>query len=190
MRALQERAFELVGGTETIHVDIRLVTATKRDLRDMVNQGKFRDDLYYRLNVVACEIPALRERKDDIPLLVGHFLEKYGRKYGKEITFASEALSLLTKHDWPGNVRELENMTERMVALSEKNEIGQGDLSFIWEKDQQKFASRELREILKEAEREHIIRVLTQTKNRKEDAAKILGISRKTLWQKIKEYDL
>lgn len=190
LRVLQEREFERVGGTETIQIDIRLVAATKKDLYDLVSQSKFRDDLYYRLNVVSFAIPPLRERKDDIPLLVNCFLEKYGRKYHQKISISEDPLTLLAKYDWPGNVRELENMIERVTALSDRAEIGPADLSFIWEKNLQKADSKVLREILKGVERDHIIKVLTETKNKKEDAAKLLGISRKTLWQKIKEYGI
>ena len=118
LRVLQERTFERVGGTEAVHVDIRLLTATNRELAAAVEQGVFREDLYYRLNVVQVHMPALRERREDIPLLAIHFLNHYARENGKEVTgFTPEALEFLSAYEWPGNVRQLENTMERCVVL-------------------------------------------------------------------------
>ncbi|MCM8804306.1 MAG: sigma-54 dependent transcriptional regulator [Candidatus Omnitrophica bacterium] len=187
LRVLQDRKFERVGGTETIQVDIRLIAASKKDLWELVKEGKFRDDLYYRLNVISISMPPLRERKDDIPLLVNHFLELYCKKHNKKVNISQDTISILQEYNWPGNVRELENVIERVVVLSDKSELGPNDFSFIKEI---KTFPQGIREIIKETEKEHIIKVLKQTKGKKEEAAKILGISRKTLWQKIKEYGI
>jgi len=190
LRVLQERKFERVGGTETIQVDIRLIAASKKDLSELVKEGKFRDDLYYRLNVIPIFVPPLRERKDDIHLLVSHFLTLYNKKYNKKINISTNAISTLENYDWPGNIRELENTIERVVALSDKSELRPEDFFFLWKTEVEKTTSQEIREIVKEKEKEHIIKVLSQVHGKKEAAARILGISRKTLWQKIKEYGI
>jgi two-component system response regulator PilR (NtrC family) len=125
LRVIQERDFMRLGGMETIRVDVRIIAATNVDLRQMMEEGKFREDLFYRLHVISIQLPSLRERKDDIPLLVQHFLRKYGdenRKSGLELT--PDALDLLTEYDWPGNVRELENVIERAVVLTSGPRIG------------------------------------------------------------------
>jgi two-component system response regulator PilR (NtrC family) len=125
LRVIQERDFMRLGGVETIKVDVRIIAATNVDLRQMMEEGKFREDLFYRLHVISIQLPPLRERKDDIPLLVQHFLGKYGdenRKAGLEL--APEALDQLTEYDWPGNVRELENVIERAVVLTSSSKIG------------------------------------------------------------------
>lgn len=187
LRVLQERKFERVGGTETIQVDVRLVAAAKRDLLNMVHGGEFREDLYYRLNVVPVNIPPLRKRKDDILLLVKHFIEKYSGELKKEVS--PKALQLLVWYDWPGNVRELENVIERVITLSGKKEITQKDLpDFL--KHEQNDKTKPIHEVVEEAEKKHLLRVLTQTKGRKKEAAKVLGITPKTLWQKLKEYGI
>ena len=125
LRVIQEREFMRLGGVETIKVDVRIIAATNVDLRHMMDEGKFREDLYYRLHVITVELPALRDRKDDIPLLVQHFLEKYGQENQKtHLELTAEALDLLQEYDWPGNVRELENVIERAVVLSTGRRIG------------------------------------------------------------------
>jgi two-component system response regulator HydG len=130
LRVLQERAFERVGGNETLKVDVRIVAATNRDLATLVKEGKFREDLYYRLNVVSLRLPPLRERREDIPLLAEHFLRRFANDAGKGVTgFTAEAMSLLTSYHWPGNVRELENSIERAVVLAEGTRIGREHLS-------------------------------------------------------------
>src|SRR4249920_594227 len=125
LRVIQEREFMRLGGVDTIKVDVRILAATNVSLREMVAQGRFREDLFYRLNVITVELPPLRDRKDDIPLLVQHFLEKYGEENHKtHLELTPEALDLLMDYDWPGNVRELENVIERAVVLSTGNKIG------------------------------------------------------------------
>lgn len=120
LRVLQEREFERVGGNETIKVDVRMVTATNQDLEKLVSEGKFREDLFYRLQVITINMPPLRNRREDIPLLIDHFLELYGSDNDKQIVHASpEALNLMMKYDWPGNVRELENVMERAIVLAD-----------------------------------------------------------------------
>jgi two-component system response regulator PilR (NtrC family) len=125
LRVMQEREFMRLGGMETIKVDVRIIAATNIDLKQEMEDGRFREDLFYRLNVISIQLPALRERRDDLPLLVQHFLEKYGEENDrKNIEIAPEALDLLMEYDWPGNVRELENVIERAVVLSTGTKIG------------------------------------------------------------------
>ncbi|MFA5779337.1 MAG: sigma-54 dependent transcriptional regulator [Elusimicrobiota bacterium] len=188
LRVLQERKFERVGGTETLQVDVHLIAAAKRDLLDLIKEGKFREDLYYRLNVIPMYMPPLRERKDDIPLLVNHFIEKYAGKNKKEIS--PEALQLLIWYDWPGNIRELENVIERAITLSDKKEITPADLPPFLKKETPNIETKTIQKVVEESEKEHILKVLSQTKGHKKEAAKILGITPKTLWQKIKEYGI
>ena len=192
LRVLQEREIERLGSSEPVSVDIRVVAATKKNLLDMVKEGKFRDDLYYRLNVVTLDIPPLRERRDDIPLLAECFIERYGGIYNKKVSMGEEALSLLSRCDWPGNVRELENFIEKLIAVSDKPEISAEDIIpyKLEETGEASNPSGHLGDVLKEKEKEQIINVLARTGGKKAEAAKILGISRKTLWQKLKEYSI
>jgi len=132
LRVLQEGEFERVGGTKTLKVDVRIITTTNRDLEKLVKEGKFRDDLYYRLNVLPVHLPPLRERKEDIPLLALHFLEKYSRHNGLKLkSISRECLQMLKEYHWPGNVRELENVIERMVVMNEKEIILPQDFAFL-----------------------------------------------------------
>ncbi len=188
LRVLQERKFERVGGTETLQVDVRLIAAAKRDLLELVREGKFREDFYYRLNVIPMYMPPLRERKDDIPLLVRHFIEKYKGESKKEIS--PQALQLLVWYDWPGNIRELENVIERVIALSDREEILPKDLPSFLKTEEKEGKTKTIQEVVEESEKSHLLKVLIQTKGRKKDAAKILGITPKTLWQKLKEYKI
>jgi len=193
LRVLQEREFERLGGEKTIHVDVRVITATKVNLEEAVSEGRFREDLFYRLNVVPILLPPLRDREGDIPLLVAHFIEKYGK--GRELQIRSEDLEAMCRYSWPGNVRELENAVERAIAMA-------GDAKFLKREhlirppsDPRKAyaAARELgtlREAVVAAEKEQIRRTLRATKGHKAQTAKLLGISRKNLWEKIREYQL
>lgn len=196
LRVLQEREFERVGGTETVKVNVRVVAASKKDLGESVKTGKFREDLYYRLNVIAIHLPPLRERKDDVPLLVYHFLKKYAVKSGKKIEEISpDALSRMLEYNWPGNIRELENAIERAVALSRGIILTVKDLPTLIAQGEPQMAITEkspttIEGIVKDAEKEHIIRILRETGGKKNETAKILGISRKTLWEKMKLYKL
>ena len=186
LRVLQEKKFERLGGRQTISVDVRVIAASKKNLLDLVRENKFREDLYYRLHVVTIHMPPLRERKEDIPLLVNHFL----RKLNSDKEFSPQALQYLLWYDWPGNVRELEHVVERAVVLSDRKVILPKDLPpHIKEREERKEIPT-MKEIIREAEKNHILRVLASTGGKKKEAAKILGITPKTLWQKLKEYGI
>ncbi|MGQ9638698.1 MAG: sigma-54-dependent transcriptional regulator, partial [Thermodesulfobacteriota bacterium] len=196
LRALQERQFERVGGTKTISVDVRLICATQRDLKEEIKKGTFREDLYYRLNVVPIFLPPLRERKEDILLLTEYFINKFAKKMGKEILgLSEEAKNLLLKYHFPGNIRELENMIERAVALLKGKIIQATDLpeevmgqeAPIQEICKKIEGPKPLAQAIKLFEKEYIQNVLEKTKGKKGQAAELLEISRKTLWEKIKE---
>ena len=192
LRVIQEREFRKVGGQEKIELDIRIVSASNKNLRDAVREGNFREDLYYRLGVVPLHLPPLRKRKEDIPLLAGHFLEKFGTKLKKTVPrVSSEAMDILKDYAWPGNVRELEHTIERILILEDVEVIRAGDLpSFITRRqgEFQMFSEEPLS--LEELEKKYIRFVLKRTKGRKTEAANILGINRKTLGLKIKKYGL
>jgi DNA-binding NtrC family response regulator len=192
LRFLQEREFERVGGNQTIKVDVRVVTATNRDLAQMVKEGRFREDLYYRLNVVAIEMPPLRARASDVPLLATKFLHKYAVENGKEISgFSPEALSALTQYAWPGNVRELENAVERAVVIGRGSEIGLGELSPNITNDAGR-APNGMPQVpgatLAELERYAILRTLEHTGGSTSRAADVLGISARTIQYRLHEY--
>jgi DNA-binding NtrC family response regulator len=190
LRFLQEREFERVGGNETISVDVRVIAATNRNLPQMVAEGKFREDLYYRLNVINLEMPALRARQSDVPLLATHFLRKYAAENGKELRgFTSEALEHLTGYNWPGNVRELENVVERAVVMSKSTEVMLGDLP-------PQFAAVKPREgllipgaTMDEIERYAITKTLESTGGSTSRAAEILNISVRKIQYKLHEYE-
>ncbi len=194
LRVIEEREFKKVGGTETIKVDIRLIAVTNRDLNKAVKEGMFRDDLFYRLNVVTIFVPPLRERREDIPLLANHFLDKYNTRSKKEIKDISpEVMDIFMRYDWPGNVRELENIIERAVVLETGETILPQDLSqqMQIQKLKERPSDRDtLASSIKTAEREKIIETLKQTGWHKTQTANLLGISRKTLWEKIKVYNI
>ncbi|HHN64778.1 MAG TPA: sigma-54-dependent Fis family transcriptional regulator [Nitrospirae bacterium] len=190
LRVLQDGTFEPLGGTESITVDVRIIAATNKDLHKEVKEGRFREDLYYRLSVIPLNIPPLRNRREDIPLLIEHFLKRYNSRYGKNLRFSKEAITTLMGYDFPGNVRELENIVERVVTLSENNPVRKEDLpEHITGKDGSAEAEPlSLNEVAQEAEKNHIIRILRETGGNRTRAAEILGISRKTLWEKINLY--
>jgi DNA-binding NtrC family response regulator len=188
LRVLEEKRFTRVGGNEPIKVDVRVISATNRDMKEAVASRQFREDLYYRLNVVNIELPPLRERKEDIPLLAQHFLKKFALDNHKEVTgFSPEATDFLLRYDWPGNIRELENAIERAVILAKKPIIELADLP-----QQKLVASQQIspEKNLKQVEKEHIRNVLAETKGNYTEAARILGISRMTLYNKAKAYGL
>jgi len=190
LRVIQERTFERVGGTETLGADVRIIAATNKNLEDEVKKGRFRDDLYYRLNVIPVTLPPLRDRREDIPYLIDFFISKCGSKLSRDIRFSKEALDYLMQYDYPGNVRELENIIERCATLSPSDIIGKDDLpSFIFKRhDAEKRLS--LSGVAAEAEKEYIIRILKATNGNKTKAAEMLGISRKTLWEKMNSYGI
>jgi DNA-binding NtrC family response regulator len=199
LRILQERQFERVGGNETLSVDVRLICATQKDLKEEIRKGTFREDLYYRLNVVPIMLPPLRERREDILLLTDHFVDKFSKKMGREITgLSGDAKTLLLRYPFPGNIRELENMLERAIALIKGKVIeaedlpeevcgGETPVRNICEKIR---ASKPLSSATRVFEKEYIQSVLEKTKGKKGQAAEILGISRKTLWEKIKDLEI
>ncbi len=187
LRVLQEREFQRVGGTEIIHVDIRLLSATHEDLTALMSEGKFREDLYYRLNVVTIEVPPLRERKDDIPLLVRHFIGKYGERPQDGIS--EEAAHLLLCYDWPGNVRELENAIERMLTLKKGSIAAVDDLPDYIRlpcSSPQKKISPNFREERRHFERVFLKKALDACGGNVSAAAKSVGLSRRQFYEKMK----
>jgi two-component system response regulator AtoC len=186
LRVLEEKEFTRVGGNEPIKVDVRVISATNKDLRKAIEKQEFREDLYYRLNVVNIELPPLRERKEDIPLLAEHFLHKFAMENRKEVTeFSPEAIEFLLDYDWPGNVRELENAIERAIILSKDSPITTADLP---QENLLPVGSTSTGKNLKEVEKSHILNVLRETGENYSEAARILGVSRMTLYNKAKEY--
>jgi len=187
LRVIEQKEFEPLGATYTEKVDVRIIAATNRDLEEMVRAGRFREDLYYRLNVMKVELPPLRERRDDIPLLVEHFIQKYNKKMGKEIEGVSEeAMRLLLNHPYPGNVRELENIMEHAFILCKGRIILPEHLPhYLYAKTPSLPAAS-----LKEWEREIIKEVLRRSGGNITRAARELGIHRTTLWRKMKRYQL
>src|SRR3954468_13823187 len=192
LRALQQREFERVGGTETLKVDVRVIAATNRDLIEEVKAARFREELFYRLNVVTITLPPLRKRKGDIPALVSHFVEKYGKSYGKPVhALASGTLTALLAHDWPGNVRELENAIERAVVLSREGELTLEDLPSSLRGARARIPAASFvapGTTLREMERDAILRTLALTGGSTVRAAKILGISARKVQYRLKEY--
>ncbi len=191
LRVLQEKKFERVGGEKTISVDVRVVAATNRNLEDEVKAGRFREDLYYRLNVVRIEMPSLRERKDDIPLLMHSFLREFNIENEKNIKgFDNRSKSALIKYNWPGNIRELKNCIESAVVMCTGDEIKMEDLpSSIRAQSEEKTISIPIGITMEEAEKIIIQENLAANNNNKSKTADILGIGRKTLHRKIEEWE-
>ncbi len=186
LRVLQERTFLRVGGTREIPVDIRVVAATNCDLRELVEKGQFRRDLYYRLNVVTIQAPPLREHREDIPVLVGHFLEKH-RQPGQFVSsIARDTLDVLMSYPFPGNVRELENIVQRALALGQ----GQSFTPDLLPPELSDAKADVPLPTLEDVEKAHIRKVLAASGENKTQAARILGIDRVSLWRKLKRYDL
>ena len=193
LRVLQEKKIIRVGGTEEIHIDVRLLAATNRDLKEEVERGAFRQDLYYRLNVVHLHIPPLRDRIDDVPLLVNYFLAKFSLPGGRTKSMSREALQRLEHYDFPGNARELENIIERSMALCDEGEIKPHHLPSDLTSHTQVFSTEiqsvNPRKSLEENQREYILSVLESVNGNKTQAAKIIGIDRVSLWRKLKKYE-
>jgi two-component system response regulator AtoC len=192
LRVLQEREVKRVGSTEVKHIDVRVLAATNEDLAERVKQEGFREDLYYRLSVIPIDIPPLRERREDVPLLVRHFVEKRRERFGHEVTISDEAMFLLESYDWPGNVRELENVIERAATLCENNHISLTDLPerLLEGHDLDLVGDRTLRSVTRDTQRRHIARVLRETEGDKKAAAKLLEISVPSLYRKLDELQL
>jgi DNA-binding NtrC family response regulator len=189
LRFLQTGEIRPVGGEGTRCVDVRLVTATNKDLESEVTAGRFREDLYYRLAVIPIHVPALRERLDDLPLLVRHFLRRYEAKLGVHVEVIDEAaLERLRAHAWPGNVRELENTLERAVALCRQGRIGAADLPARFGEAAEATAPAESIPSLQVIERAHILTTLEKVGWNRKRAAEVLEISTTTLWRRLKEF--
>jgi two-component system response regulator HydG len=199
LRVLQEREIQRVGSDQVLKVDVRIVTATNRDLKADVGAGRFREDLFYRLNVMQLKVPPLRDRRDDIPLLAHHFLKKYGERNRKPAKgFSPLAMDMLIKHDWPGNVRELENAVERAVILMTGEHVTENQLPITIVPEQPDSGGVEAAGIsftegtrsLEEIEKEAILATLKATEGNKSETARRLGITRKTLHNKLKAYGM
>jgi two-component system response regulator AtoC len=197
LRVLQDRRISRLGGTEAIPINARIIAATNKDLEQQVREGVFREDLFYRLNVVRIVIPPLRDRREDIPLLAAGILRRFNRQMGHKVTgFSADALQLLCEHDFFGNVRELENILERAVIFTSGEEIQCDDLDLrgsvslhTQTKDEPQTTPAEAKS-LKDVEVDAIIRALHRWEGNRTRAAQELGISRRTLINKIAEYDL
>jgi len=195
LRALQEKEIEPLGSDSTIKIDTRIVAATNKNLEAEIQKGLFREDLYYRLNVLTIEIPPIRKRMDDVPLLVDYFLKQYTKKNHKLIKgFSPKALDLLMRYDWPGNVREIENLVERSVIMTRNDLIRPNDFPAILTKTgidpKKKETNLTFGRSLKDVEKEMILNTLEETGGNRTHTAKILGISRRTLQLKLKDYGI
>ncbi len=192
LRVLEERRFERVGGQTTLDTDVRLIAATNRDLRQMVDDGAFREDLFYRLNVVVINLPPLRERRGDIALLAQHFIRSTAEENGKNLDgITPEAMNLLTSYDWPGNVRELRNVIERMVVLARGDRLTVRDMPSPVRDTLPRRGGTSMAELsLEEAEKQLIVQALDTHGGNRTKAAEQLGISRRTLHRKLNEYGL
>ncbi len=199
LRVLQERRFERVGGTDSIEVDIRIVAATNRDLTKAIVDGRFREDLFYRLNVVSIHLPPLRERREDIPFLAAHFLDRYAAENGRELKgFTARAMDYLSAYEWPGNVRQLENVIERCVVLSSTDTVDAEDLPPEIRDEESQFKSAvdllptklDLSETLEKIEAAVIRRALVRADFVQVKAAELLNVSKSLLQYKLKKYNI
>jgi DNA-binding NtrC family response regulator len=191
LRVLQERCFYRVGGSEEVRVDCRVIAATHVNLQQAVAEGKFRDDLFYRLNVIEIRIPPLRDRREDIPLLARHFLERLSHELGKDVAdFTEGALKLLIDHNWPGNVRELENAVERAMVTCRARVLTEEDFAFLAWNGAVKPWSIPAGMTLQEMEKQLIVATLQRTGGNIKEAAGLLAIDRSTMYEKIKRYEI
>jgi DNA-binding NtrC family response regulator len=191
LRVLQDKIIYHLGGTKPIEIDARIVSATHCDLEKAIREGTFREDLYYRLNVLTIKVPPLRERKEDIPLLANHFLHKFSIANSRNIdSISSEAMKVIIDHDWPGNIRELQNIIEQAVVICKENEIGIEDLPDIIKNDITETENETTARTLDEFEKQHITKILNNNLWNISKTAKELGIDRVTLYNKIKKYKI
>jgi transcriptional regulator with GAF, ATPase, and Fis domain len=201
LRVIQEMAFERVGSSEPVQVDVRLITATHQDLEALIRQGRFRTDLFYRLNVVTITVPPLRERREDIPELAAFFLQRQAGRGGKSWQLDDDALSVLKGYDWPGNIRQLENVLERAVVVAEGPVIGVRELpAELFQAAPESaedsldripaFATLPERGLLERREREQLVRALAAAAGNKAEAARALGLARSTLFSKLRKHGL
>ncbi len=192
LRVLQDREIERLGSEKTVKVDVRVIAATNRDLHTLVQEGKFREDLYYRLNVVPIHVPSLRERREDIPLLVEHFLQSYNTRYGKSVKISPDAMEALIEYNWPGNIRELENTIERLVVMNDgtvkSTELPPHILAYRRRSAFEELAN--LPDRIQATEREKIVEALEKTGYVKSRAAKLLGYTLRQLDYRIKKYGI
>jgi DNA-binding NtrC family response regulator len=187
LRVLQDRIIYRLGSTKPVNVDIRVISATHRNLEEAIREGAFREDLYYRLNVVTINVPPLRDKKEDIPLLANHFLHKFVLANSKKVEgISGEAMEILIRYNWPGNIRELENVIERAVVICKNNEIVPDDLSEVIKKSSNDTIPR----TLDESEKQHVTRILNENSWNIKKSAEELGIDRATLYNKIKKYEI
>jgi DNA-binding NtrC family response regulator len=191
LRILEEGTFRRVGGNETLTVDVRVIAATNKNLRQLAHEGKFRQDLFYRLEVISIFIPPLRERREDIPLLAQYFSENASANIGGPKSISPEAMDILTYYDWPGNVRELENVIKRSIILSEEEVIVPEHLPIdmrtaydFYPKAEGKFPS------LKEIENRYIVKIMQEVRGHRGKASEILGISERNLYRKLKQGEI
>lgn len=204
LRAVELGSFRRVGGKEEVDVDVRLISATNKDLLDQIKSGKFREDLYYRLNVIELQVPPLRHRKEDIPIIIDYYNEYFSKTYGLEKkTFSKECIDLFMDYDWPGNVRQLKNIVERSLVLTEDTEVtmdvippqllnsnhSQKPHYFSKSYDSSEYIQLPIGASLEEIEKRVINETLNYVSNNKTEAAKILGVSRKTLHNKLDRYE-
>jgi two-component system response regulator PilR (NtrC family) len=201
LRVLQDREFKRVGGTEDIRVDVRIISATNKDLEEAVKEKRFREDLFYRLNVIQIRLPSLRERKEDIPLLANHFLKKYSEELNKNISKISpEALQILLNYEYPGNVRELQNIIERAVALESGQELTPNNLnSYLSESPLLKKGAIDIEipsegidmeKMVEDLERTLLLKALDKTKGIKKKAAELLHINFRSMRYRLEKYGL
>ncbi len=191
LRVIQERQFERVGGEETLSTDARIVAATNRDLKLAMAQGIFREDLYWRLNVISIHVPPLRDRREDLPQLVANFVDRYNERLGRNVkAFSTASMDLMFSHQWPGNVRELENAVERAMVLAKEDVISPADLPPELRSQDAGSRSADSAANLDRVERDHVCTVLEKCAWNKRMAAKMMGISRSTLYSKIRKHGL
>lgn len=195
LRFLQHKTFERVGGNETILVDVRIISATNKNIEEEVKLGNFREDLFYRLNIMHIKIPPLREHKEDIPLLVEHFIQKHSGR--KNLTISDSALEILMDHNWPGNIRELENIIQRALIVAQGSIISKDDIAIplknYYQANSSKLSDNEnlnLHNAIINLEKELILKALNKTKGNKSKAAELLGINRRQLFTKLHQYNI
>jgi len=198
LRALQDKKIRRVGGTEEVQVDVRIIAASNQDLKKSINQGNFREDLFYRLNVISFEMPPLRKRKEDIPLLVTHFLEKYCNRMGRQMKrIVPEVVDVLESYSWPGNVRELENVIERVVAIEERETITKGSLpKEMLQPSEKQDATPVLHQgfdmnaVMDEISSGYVKQALQFSRGNLKEAANILGINYRSLRYLVEKHGL
>lgn len=191
LRVIQDGKFERVGGEDTLSTDARIIAATNRDLKKAMAQGIFREDLYWRLNVISVFVPPLRERKEDLPQLVANFIRRYNDRLGKTVrSFSADAMDLIFRHHWPGNVRELENTVERSMVLAKGDEVQVGDMPTDLRFQAESCPGEDVASNLDRMERDHVRAILEKCGGNKFKAAKMMGISRSTLYSKMKKHGI